>query len=29
MCDEDTEYDEGAEWDRARDLAIDRENEVM
>jgi len=28
VCDEDTDYDEGAEWDRARDRQIDRENEV-
>lgn len=28
MADEDTDYDEGAEWDRARDRQIDRENEV-
>ena len=28
MCDEDTDYDEGAEWDRARDRQIDQQNEV-
>jgi hypothetical protein len=29
VCDEDGDYDEGAEWDRARDRQIDRENEVL